>query len=258
MRGLAGRVAVVTGGGGGIGGAICRRLAAEGASVMVVDRAGDRAQAVADAIDDTGTRCAARADDVADPEAVAALFDATHAALGPAELLVNSVGISDGRDVFNTSPEEWARTVRVNLGSYFLCARELSRRLRGAGASGAVVNISSTNATYAEPNAISYTASKGGVDALTKGLALELAPVGVRVNAVSPGIIRTPLLTTLLTESDDRDALLGRWNDAHALGRIGEPEEIAAVVAFLVSDDASFVTGASWVADGGLSSSWRF
>jgi NAD(P)-dependent dehydrogenase (short-subunit alcohol dehydrogenase family) len=196
--------------------------------------------------------------DVSDPDAVQALLAETEAQLGEATILVNAVGISEGQDVFNTEPGQWDRTLAVNAGSYFLCARALSSRLRERNSSGAIVNISSTNAFYAEPNAIAYTASKGAVEALTKGLALELAPVGIRVNAICPGIIRTPVTEAMLAEAEDAETMLATWNNAHALGRMGAPHEIAAVVAFLVSDDASFVTGSSFIADGGLSSGWLF
>jgi meso-butanediol dehydrogenase / (S,S)-butanediol dehydrogenase / diacetyl reductase len=200
----------------------------------------------------------ASAVDVSDPEAVDELLDDTDEQLGGASILVNAVGISEGRDVFHTDPGQWDRTLAVNVGSYFLCARAVSARLRAHDTPGAIVNISSTNAFYAEPDAIAYTASKGAVEALTKGLALELAPVGIRVNAVCPGIIRTPVTEGMLAEAEDADTMLSTWNKAHALGRMGAPHEIAAVVAFLASDDASFVTGSSFIADGGLSSGWLF
>lgn len=249
---------MVTGGGGGIGSAICVRLADEGARVAIVDRDEERGQAAMTKVQQEGGVAIASVADVADADAVERLLDQTAEELGPASILVNAVGISEGTSVFDTDPEQWNRTIAVNAGSYFLCARALSLRLRSADASGAIVNISSTNAFYAEPNAIAYTASKGAVEALTKGLALELAPARIRVNGVCPGIIRTPVTEGMLAASDDADALLSVWNRAHALGRMGAPHEIAAVVAFLVSDEASFVTGSSFIADGGLSSGWLF
>jgi NAD(P)-dependent dehydrogenase (short-subunit alcohol dehydrogenase family) len=251
-------VAVVTGGGGGIGSAICLRLAKEAARVTVVDRDEERAQAAVRELQSQGGTAIAAVADVADPDAVERILDETKAELGPASILVNAVGISEGTNVFETDPEQWNRTLAVNVGSYFLCARALSLRLREADAPGAIVNISSTNAFYAEPNAIAYTASKGAVEALTKGLALELAPARIRVNAICPGIIRTPVTEGMLAESEDADTLLATWNQAHALGRMGAPHEIAAVAAFLASDEASFVTGSSFIADGGLSSGWLF
>jgi len=251
-------VAVVTGGGGGIGSAICLRLAQEAARVMVVDRDEERAQAAVKELRSQGGTAIASVADVADPAAVERILDETEAEFGPASILVNAVGISEGTNVFETDPGQWNRTLAVNVGSYFYCARALSLRLREADAPGVIVNISSTNAFYAEPNAIAYTASKGAVEALTKGLALELAPARIRVTAICPGIIRTPVTEGMLAESDDADTLLATWNKAHALGRMGAPHEIAAVVAFLASDEASFVTGSSFIADGGLSSGWLF
>ncbi len=249
---------MVTGGGGGIGSAICLRLAEEGAAVTVADLDARRAEETARQVEDQGGTVMPMAVDVSDPDAVQALLAETEAQLGAATILVNAVGISEGQDVFNTEPGQWDRTLAVNAGSYFLCARALSTRLRESNSAGAIVNISSTNAFYAEPNAIAYTASKGAVEALTKGLALELAPVNIRVNAICPGIIRTPVTEGMLAEAEDAETMLATWNNAHALGRMGAPHEIAAVVAFLVSDDASFVTGSSFIADGGLSSGWLF
>lgn len=257
-RALDGRVAVVSGGGGGIGSAICLRLARDGARIMVADRDEERAKASARAVVEQGGEASPITVDVTDSEEVVRLFDRAEEEFGRASILVNAVGISDGADVFDTDAEQWRRTLAVNVGSYFLCSRELSARLRSAGAPGAIVNVSSTNAFFAEPGAIAYTASKGGVEALTKGLALELAAGNVRVNAVCPGVIRTAVTDGMLADSENGERMLATWNSAHAMGRIGEPHEIAAIVAFLASDEASFVTGSSWVADGGLSCGWMF
>jgi NAD(P)-dependent dehydrogenase (short-subunit alcohol dehydrogenase family) len=248
----------VTGGGGGIGSAICTRLAEEGASVTVVDSDAERAERAAGGLSASGKAAMASVADVSDPDAVERLLRDTDERLGSPSILVNAVGISEGEDVLHTDARQWDRTLAVNAGSYFLCARALSLHLRERGDPGAIVNISSTNAFYAEPNAIAYTASKGAVEALTKGLALELAPLNIRVNAVCPGVIRTPVTEGMLAEAEDGEEMLATWNRAHALGRLGAPHEIAGVVAFLASDDASFVTGSSFIADGGLSSGWLF
>jgi NAD(P)-dependent dehydrogenase (short-subunit alcohol dehydrogenase family) len=249
---------VVTGGGGGIGSAICLRLAEEGARVTIVDRDEERVRAAVSDVEARDGVALGSVADVADPDAVERLLDQTGEQLGAPSILVNAVGISEGQDVFQTDLDQWERTMSVNAGSYFLCARALSLRLHAADEPGAIVNISSTNAFYAERGAIAYTASKGAVEALTKGLALELAPARIRVNAICPGVIRTPVTEGMLAEASDPDGMLATWNQAHALGRLGQPHEIAGVVAFLVSDDASFVTGSSFIADGGLSSGWLF
>ncbi len=249
---------MVTGGGGGIGRAICLRLAEAGARVAVADQSESRAKETGEQLKANGAVAIESVVDVADPEAVEQLFSQTEDELGLPSILVNGVGVSEGLSVFETTPEDWNRTLAVNAGSYFLCSRAFSMRVRAAESTGAIVHISSTNAFYAEPDAIAYTASKGAVEALTKGLALELAPFGIRVNAVCPGMIRTPITDRMLANADDPEGMLATWSRAHALDRIGEPYEIAAVVAFLASDEASFVTGSSFVADGGLSTGWLF
>jgi NAD(P)-dependent dehydrogenase (short-subunit alcohol dehydrogenase family) len=256
MRGLEGKVAVVTGGGGGIGTAICLRLADEGVAVMVADRRPENAARTAQAVTEGGGRASSFAVDVADPDDVQRLFDRTEAELGRAQVLVCSVAVSEGADALATAPAEFSQTLAVNVGSYYLCSQALVGRLLSAGESGAIVFISSTNAYYAEPGSLAYTTSKGAVDALTKSLALDYSARGVRVCAVAPGIIRTPVTEGML--ADGGEEMLATWNASHAIGRIGRPEEMAAVVAFLASDDASFVTGSTWVADGGLTCGWRF
>ena len=259
MKGISGKVAVVTGGGGGIGRGICLRLGAEeSARVIVADQVGEKADETVKQVKAAGGEAAAVAVDVTDPAGVGDLFDRAESTFGTASILVNCVAVSEGTGPLDTSPEQWDRTLAVNVGSYFLTAREMASRLKAAASPGAVVNISSTNAFYAEPDAIAYTASKGAVEALTKGLALEFAAAHIRVNAICPGLIRTPVTEWMLEQVEDPAALLAHWSGAHMLGRIGEPSEIAAVVAFLASDEASFVTGSSWIADGGLSSGWTF
>ncbi|MBA3382992.1 MAG: SDR family oxidoreductase [Actinobacteria bacterium] len=258
MRGIEGKVAVVTGGGGGIGTAICLRLAEEGAQLTVADSNQSRAEEAAKQVRARSGVAIDAVVDVADPEAVEQLFSRTENDLSTPSILVNCVGVSEGLNVFETSPDDWNRTLAVNVGSYFYCAQAFSKRVRAAATTGAIVNVSSTNAFYAEPDAIAYTASKGAVEALTKGLALELAPFGIRVNAVCPGMIRTAITDRMLEQAENPEEMLATWNRASSLGRMGEPHEIAAVVAFLASDEASFVTGSSFVADGGLSSGWLF
>jgi glucose 1-dehydrogenase len=259
MKGTRGRVAVVTGGGGGIGRGICLRLGAEeGARVVAADRFREKADETVTEVVGAGGEASPLEVDVTDPDAVRRLFDHAESEYGPASILVNCVAVSEGLGPLETTPEQWHRTLAVNVGSYFLCAQEMCRRLKAEGSPGAIVNISSTNAFYAELDSIAYTASKGAVEALTKGLALELAPAGIRVNAICPGLIRTPVTEWMLEQSDDPEALLAHWSGAHMLGRMGMPSEIAAVVAFLASEEASFVTGSSWVADGGLTSGWTF
>ncbi|SMF83745.1 NAD(P)-dependent dehydrogenase, short-chain alcohol dehydrogenase family [Tistlia consotensis] len=244
-------ILLVTGGSRGIGAAVCRLAALEGYD-LAVGYAGRReaAEAVAAAVRAAGRRAVTLPADVADPAAVAGLFDAAEAALGPLTALVNSAGITGlSRRFLESDPEEMRRVVEVNTTGTLYCCREAARRMarsRG-GRGGTIVNLSSAAATLGSPGEfVWYAASKGGVDSLTIGLSKELGPEGIRVNAVSPGLIETEI------HASAGDAgRLQRYAAQVPLGRSGTAEEVAEPIVWLLSDAASYVSGAILRVGGG-------
>ena len=241
---MAGRRALVTGGAGGIGLACARRLLAEGAEVVLLDRRADAPSAA-------GIGAAPVACDVRDPGAVAAAVTRAAGLLnGPVDVLINAAGVYRIAPLLDLTPEEWDDVQAVNLRGTFLAGRAVAAALIAAGRPGAIVNISSTAglvADAAEPSA-HYNASKAGVLALTRQMAAEWAPHGIRANAVCPGVIDTPMLRIM----DDPAAGAAYLRTGVPLGRLGSAEEVAAAIAFLASDDASYLTGAAVPVDGGV------
>ena len=246
-RPLEGRVTLVTGGSRGIGAAIARDLAAHGAKVAVNYAANrDAAEAVVAEIGAAGGTAVAIGGDVADPEQATAMVDQAEEALGD-DLwnLVANAGITRDNLISRITPEDWQRVIDVNLGGTFHVCRAASRKLLRK-KRGAIVTMSSVVGLHGNFGQTNYAASKGGVISLTKALAKEVGSRGIRVNCVAPGYISTELTDVLPDEI--RDALLAQT----PLGRLGEPEDIAGTVRFLLSDEAAFVTGAVLSVDGGL------
>lgn len=246
-RPLEGRVTLVTGGSRGIGAAISQQLAAAGAKVGVNYTANrEAADAVVAAITAAGGEAVAIHGDVSDPEAAGAMVDATEAAFGD-DLwnLVANAGITRDNLISRITPEDWDRVIDVNLGGTFHVARAASRKMLRK-RRGSIVTMSSVVGLHGNLGQTNYAASKGGVIALTKALAKEVGSRGIRVNCVAPGYISTELTDVLNDEI--RGILLAQT----PLGRLGEPEDIANTVRFLLSDDAAFVTGAILSVDGGL------
>jgi glucose 1-dehydrogenase len=247
---LENKVAIVTGAARGIGNAIARRFLQEGARVVIADVDEDAGSA---AVQDLGSLGAVRfvACDVGDSAAVGNLVAATIAAFGEIDVLVNNAAILAAKDFLDLDEKDFDRVIRVNLKGAFLCgqavARHMVERVKQGAQPGAIVNLSSVNAVFAIANQVPYSASKGGINQLTKVMALSLAAYGIRVNAIGPGSIMTKMLETVMADAEARRRILSRT----PLGRIGEPREIAAIAAFLASDEASYITGQTIYADGG-------
>ena len=240
MRGLGGKLAVVTGAGGGIGGAICRRLAEEGVRVAATDVSADACAELASEIGGT-----AHALDVTDAAAAAALA----AELGEVDVVVNNAGIDKIMPFLETTPELWDRLLRVNLYGQIAVAhafaRGMAERRRGS-----IVNIASDAGKVGSTGETVYAATKGGVIAFTRSLAREMARHQVNVNCVCPGPTETPFLHAF--EEGGRTGILEAMTRAVPFRRLAKPEEIAAMVAFLASDDAAYITGQAFSVNGGL------
>jgi len=242
---FSGRAALVTGAAQGIGLAIARRLASEGASVLLVDIDGELAEQAAAELRSSGWLAEAMVADIAVREDVRRAVAACQERFGRLDVLAANAGIADGEPFLEIEEASWRRIIDVNLTGTFFCVQEAARVMVASGG-GAIVATASTNAFWVESGMAHYNASKGGLVALVKSAALDLGPYGVRVNAVAPGMIRTR--ANYITE----DPVAGpEYLKGVPLGRFAEPSEMAAVVAFLASDDASYVSGELVVADGG-------
>ena len=245
--GLGGRVVVITGAAQGIGAACARRLVRDGASVALWDMADASGQALADELAAGGAQTLYRHCNVADKTEVDAALAATLARFGHVDGLVNNAGIFKAAAFLDITEADWDAVLDVNLKGSFLVGQAVARELVKNGR-GAIVNMSSVNGTLTIPSIASYNASKGAINQLTRVMALSLADQGVRVNAVAPGTIATELAkNAVLTSEDAKNRILSRT----PMKRLGEPEEIADVVAFLLSDASSYVTGEIVVVDGG-------
>jgi NAD(P)-dependent dehydrogenase (short-subunit alcohol dehydrogenase family) len=242
QQSLDGRRAIVTGAGGGIGRAICRTLLEYGASVAGIDVA----VASLDGFRDLGPRFLAIEGDVADPEAVGSIVGDVANRWGGIDILVNNAAVSISKPLFEVSVDDWRRTIDTNLSAYFYLAQRVARVMVSAGA-GRIVNVASVNSVAAELNAVPYVASKGGVAALTRALAVELGPSGITVNSVAPGPTEHSRNTAAFRTPEQRMII-----DRVPLRRTGLPEEVAELVAWLCSDKASYINGEMIVIDGGL------
>ena len=244
---LNGKTAVVTGGGSGIGRGIALAYAREGADVVVADVNLAGAQSTAAEIERAGRKGIAIRTDVSDPGEVQELVDGTMAALGGIDVLVNVAGITMPLPILDTTPEQWDRILDVNLKGTYLCLRAAARVMAGHGG-GAIINTTSVLGLHARRSRAAYCASKAGIIMLTRAAALELGPLGIRVNAIAPGSIETPLMQSAPSSPEE----LARKAAAIPLKRRGNPADLTGPAIFLASNDAIYVTGEIMVVDGGM------
>jgi 3-oxoacyl-[acyl-carrier protein] reductase len=246
MAGLEDRVAIVTGGGGGLGEGICGTLAAAGAAVAAVDVGREEAERVAEQVSSSGARCIALEADVSDRRSTEAMVEKVEDELGGVDILVNNAAIYPLRPWTEIEEEEWDRVLAVNLKGYFLCARAVFPHMR-ARRRGRIINVASITFFIGWAGFLDYVSSKGAVVGFTRTLAREVGPEAVTVNAISPGAFPTAAERV----HPDQEALNRRILEAQCLKRRGTPEDVGNLVAFLASDAASFITGQTIMIDGG-------
>lgn len=249
---LQNRTVVVTGAGSGIGRACAIKCAEEGANVVAADINRDGAEETAKQIVAAGGNAIACKTDVASPASVGLLVEKTIQQYGQVNAVINSAAIQVNKTIVDTTFEEWNTQMAINVGGIFLCSKLFMPHLKAS--KGSIVSLSSVNAYFAEPFCAGYCATKAAIIGLTKAMAIDHGPEGIRVNCICPGYIDAGLAEGYFQSQADPAQARADAGKLHALWRIGKAEEVAQVAAFLISDDASFVTGSAYVVDGGFGS----
>lgn len=247
------KVAIVTGSGAGIGKSIAEVFATEGARVAVVSRRAANGQPVVDGIKNRGGDAGFIQCDVSVEADVRRMIDSTLAAYGRIDVLVNNAGVNFAKPFDQTEPADWDRVVNTDLRGTYLCSRLAILEMLNSGG-GSIVNIATVHTLACLPGAAPYDAAKWGMVGLTKSLSVEYADRQIRVNALSPGLIDTQIWQDLKNAAPDVDQCLDYWKANIPMGRVGKPEEIAYAAVFLASDEASYITGANLLVDGGMTS----
>ncbi|QJD82900.1 SDR family NAD(P)-dependent oxidoreductase [Cohnella herbarum] len=246
------KVVIVTGGGGGIGRSIAHKFAGAGAAVVIVGRTLSKVETVANEITEMGYRAVAMAADVAAEDDVKRIVQETLKQFGRIDVMVNNAAVCPQVRLTDMSLDEWNGVITNNLTSVFLFCRGVIPSMLEQGG-GVIVNVSSVHAVATLDGYSAYSASKAGIVGLTRAIALDYAKQNIRANTVLPGAVRTPMLESSVRNLDTpREEIMKQWDESQPIGRIGQPEEIAAVVMFAASPDNSFMTGATLVADGGM------
>ena len=243
----AGKAVIITGAAQGIGFACAQRFASDGAKVVLADIRTDKGEAAAQSLRDAGGDATFVACDVGDRAQVEALVEKTVGACGGLDVMISNAAVLHPAEILELEEEDFDRVVRVNLKGFFLTGQAAAKRMVAQGRGGVIINMSSIQATITNANLLSYAVCKGGVQQLTVAMALSLATRGIRVNAIAPGSIATDMVMQLISSDEARRTVMSRT----PMGRLGTPAEIAAVAAFLASDEASYITGETVVADGG-------
>ena len=249
---IEGRIAVVTGTATGVGRGIAEHFARAGAKVLLCDVAAEAGRAVADGLAAEGLETEFVAADVSDPEAAKSLIDTAVERWGSLDILVNNAAIQVEKTLEDTEPEDWETLMSVNLRGVYACSRPAIPAMRASGG-GSIINMASVNGFWMEPGLAAYCAAKGGVITLTRAIAAENGKDGIRCNCICPGYVDTGMAGRYLDSQEDPAAARSEVALLHAVGRVGQPADIAACAQFLASEAAGFVTGAAFVVDGGLS-----
>lgn len=247
---LDGRIALITGSSGGIGEALARGLASAGATVVINGRGAEKVAQVAQSIRAAGHKAAEAVFDVTDPKAAAAGIDKIESTIGPVDILINNAGIQRRAPLHEIADETWREVIATNLDSLFYVSKPAVRHMIPRGR-GSIINICSVMSELGRPTVAPYTAAKGGVKMLTKGMAVDWGKHGIRVNGIGPGYFKTPLNAALVADEKFSTWIAGRA----PLGRWGETEELVGAAIYLASDAASFVTGHILYVDGGMTGS---